>query len=164
MLLFIFSFFIDEKIDSFFTAHFNNKWWNLVSTGISRSADGDIILGSLLLYNLSGEEAEKDVKKLTKGIIGTAVGVVVLKTISGRKRPEGDYFRFNTSFPSGHVTFASLISTYFFLKDKRTGLFFFPWTLGVGFSRIKLKKHWFTDVLGGIIIGAFAGYLIYKEK
>jgi undecaprenyl-diphosphatase len=36
------------------------------------------------------------------------------------------------------------------------------WSIIIGFSRIYLARHFFTDVLCGLILGAIIAYLIYK--
>ncbi len=153
---------LDYKIYNWFSDNLTHKCWDYVFKGFSRSCDGDVLFTGLLLYNLTGEEAEKDVKRITIGMVFTAGEVVFLKTITCRKRPDGSCFRFNSSFPSGHVAFASLLTTYFFLKNKKTVFFLFPWSVGVGLSRIYLKKHWFSDVIAGFVIGCVGGYFTYK--
>ena len=76
-----------------------------------------------------------------------------LKLTIKRVRPNG---RSTTSFPSGH-TVATFFSYFFIKKNMKSEntftIFFLPvLTVFVGFSRIYCKKHYFSDVIAGILI------------
>ena len=104
--------------------------------------------------------------------IGALLTNCVLKILIARPRPYADssslfYQLWQTvgmnmesdkSFPSGHTTaaFASMFAVYL-IGDKR-----FSWTAMIfavlmGIARIYLVVHFPSDVLGGIIVGLFAG-------
>ena len=84
------------------------------------------------------------------------------------------------SFPSGHATLATafFLTLYIFarphIKDKeqRIGLLVFALlcALLVGVSRLYLGLHWFSDVVGGMLLGSFtvfflrAQFLVPTEK
>jgi membrane-associated phospholipid phosphatase len=69
------------------------------------------------------------------------------------------------SFPSGHVTGTVVffgILTYFAWKNwtsaktkASTGGFYAAIIVLIGFDRIYLDVHWFSDVVGGFLLGAF---------
>lgn len=73
---------------------------------------------------------------------------------------ESDY-----SFPSGHTTGAVEMATAMFLcfrSDKKKIAWLFPFlALGTMLSRVYLMVHYASDVLGGLLIGAFAGFVGY---
>ena len=65
------------------------------------------------------------------------------------------------SFPSIHTARISavLISLTPLYKNKIFILMAVLMVIGVGYSRIYLKKHYFIDVIAGFLIGAFMGLL-----
>ena len=91
---------------------------------------------------------------------------IVLKPLVGRIRP----FLVNTavelltappadaSFPSGHT--AASFAAVFALRASGSPLWKPALVLaaGIPFSRLYLYVHWPTDVLGGILVGAVAGW------
>lgn len=88
-----------------------------------------------------------------------------LKRFFGRERPENQLLEeaTNFSFPSGHalmsVTFYGLIAyaLWSVIKNKfwrwAIIVFLIGWVLIIGFSRIYLRKHYYSDVIGGYSIG-----------
>lgn len=76
----------------------------------------------------------------------------------------GDILTTN-SFPSGHTTGAfalfCLLSMLLTPKYRIWGLLFFLIALTVGYSRIYLAAHFFTDVYAGSIIGTVFSLLIF---
>lgn len=74
--------------------------------------------------------------------------------------PEGGY-----SFPSGHTTstmvFLGILTYYTWQHWKNpktkalTILLYIATEALVGFSRVYLNVHWFSDILGGYLLGAF---------
>lgn len=95
----------------------------------------------------------------------------ILKPLIARTRP----FDVNTaiqlivakphdySFPSGHTaaSFTAVIALYL-AGEKRLWKVALVLAILIAFSRLYLYVHYPTDVLGGIITGAIAGYLGYR--
>ncbi|MFF2389652.1 phosphatase PAP2 family protein [Agromyces sp. NPDC058104] len=100
-------------------------------------------------------------------VLASAVsaGVVqVLKTLFGRARPEdmivvSDY----GSFPSGHVANAATIAVAVGVIVPRVWV----WVLGVVYtvlmavSRTYLGAHWFSDTVGGALVGAGVALVLW---
>lgn len=71
----------------------------------------------------------------------------------------------NNSFPSGHTTGAFSIFCFLSMllpgKYRVYGLLFFLLALSVGYSRIYLAAHFFTDVYAGSILGAVTSLIMF---
>lgn len=108
--------------------------------------------------------------------IMTAGATGLVKLLSHRHRPEenpDDPFQFDgpslskdhVSFVSGHTSSAFAIATVFsqYYKER-------PWVVWtsyslatlVGLSRMYDNKHWFSDVIGGALLGTWIGYTLTK--
>ena len=100
--------------------------------------------------------------------IGGALLNIGLKLALDRDRPPREWrdphvSELNESFPSGHAMGGTigigLVGYALFLKprNRRTKILIVlclgAWVMSIGFSRVYLRAHWFSDVLGGFTIG-----------
>lgn len=103
---------------------------------------------------------------LLAGMAGNAFLVSLAKTLVSSDRPlNGLVPDFDFAFPSGHTTgsivFCGLL-TYFTWQHWKSAkaktmssALFITITSIVAFDRIYLNVHWFSDVLGGYLLGLF---------
>lgn len=111
-------------------------------------------------------------------LVGTLLTNIVFKPLFARPRPyvyfadnpsfmswyafAGSHVESDKSFPSGHTTGAFEIGIALFLVCNKKFSWVFPvGSVLVGLSRIYLMVHYTTDVLGGVLIGTFAGIMGY---
>ncbi len=66
------------------------------------------------------------------------------------------------SFPSGHTTLLFALSSAIYFWNKKIGWLFFILSFLACFARIFVGVHYPLDILGGIVIGVFSGWLINK--
>jgi undecaprenyl-diphosphatase len=64
------------------------------------------------------------------------------------------------SFPSGHTSFTAGFFGVLFFANWRLGLLCLPIPLFIGFTRIFLGAHFFSDVICGLILGALAAFIV----
>ena len=97
-----------------------------------------------------------------------AVFVLGIKFLLRRPRPEGEWgsiYRVTDphSFPSGHAARAMTIA--FLALQFQNPLWFIgllAWAILVGYSRLALRLHYFSDILVGWLLGAVSGILALR--
>lgn len=116
-----------------------------------------------------------DIVYVTAGIIVVMTLIIngLLKLFMKRKRPASDYvsqMMFKTfSFPSGHATgavvsyglVAFVLATIWPLYEQIIWLAFGVLAFSIGMSRIYLKAHYASDVIGGWIVGIVALIILF---
>jgi undecaprenyl-diphosphatase len=97
-----------------------------------------------------------------------AVIVLGIKFLLRRPRPEGEWgsiYRVTDphSFPSGHAARAMTIA-FLVLQFENPVWFFliFAWAILVGYSRVALRLHYFSDILVGWLVGVLGGVLALR--
>ncbi len=101
---------------------------------------------------------------LLLSVVGSEAMTYLIKAILRRPRPElAFYLEDSFSFPSGHATIAVAFYGFLlfmflrFVKTQKSKIFFFFAglfiILMIGFSRLYLGVHYFSDVLGGYLVG-----------
>jgi membrane-associated phospholipid phosphatase len=108
-----------------------------------------------------------DLGWLTLAVIGGALAITAaIKLLTDRTRPDGGLTdTFSSAFPSGHAVRAAAVYTlvaWLVLRwtspHRRTARALVVATavlmiLAIGGSRLLLGAHWFTDVVGGYVLG-----------
>ena len=138
-------------------------------------------ISGLIDKNSISDKSFKRVFLFRKSLVYTYTLTEWVKNLVKRERPDGSN---NRSFFSGHTATTFSAMTYFFLtsrdffenwsvtahnSDLRT-LFqsasfaaCFGWASYVGYSRIKDKKHYLSDVLTGAAVGTIISYFLYDH-
>ena len=100
--------------------------------------------------------------------LASILGEGIIKHIVKRKRPfiknsiiklmipqPGTY-----SFPSGHTASSVAAATVFIRTDMRLTYLIVVIAILISFSRLYLRVHYLSDVIGGIILGVFSGTIV----
>ncbi len=173
----------DMSVFTFFGEHIQSAAMNIVAEFITFFGGSEFVtpmavLGAILI--LFKKTRKFGMAVLFAVLVGTLCTNLVLKPIFARPRPfiyyadNPDYISWYTfagshienaytSFPSGHTTaaFELGIAIFLVLKNKKVAWVFPVFSALVGLSRIYLMVHYVTDVLGGVIVGTFAGIMGY---
>ena len=91
---------------------------------------------------------------------------IILKPMVGRMRPY-DLLEYEIlinglsdfSFPSGHTSASFAAATVLYRMNKKWGVVGFIFASLMGFTRVYLGVLFPTDVLGGVVIGIFSGWV-----
>lgn len=176
----------DMGVFAFFGEHIQSAAMNVVAEFITFFGGSEFVtpmavFGAILI--LFKKTRKFGMAVLFAVLVGTLCTNLVLKPIFARPRPFIYYadnpaymawYEFAgshienayTSFPSGHTTAAFELGIAMFLVLNKKYSWIFPvFSALVGLSRIYLMVHYVTDVLGGVVVGTFAGvmgYLIMK--
>jgi len=138
-----------------------------------------LFYSTIIILFLSRKKRWTDIRFYLLGIIGSTALFSGIKELVGRARPSsyiGEFYQHGYSFPSGHatmsMTFALLLFFLFFTKVSgiyRSTLIVFCllFPLLIGFSRIYLGVHFFSDIMGGFTLAVFWMMLLawrFEEK
>ncbi len=72
----------------------------------------------------------------------------------------GGQFGFVSSHAANTFGFATFTSLFF--RNRYFSVFIILWASMVSYSRIYLGVHYTGDIIGGIILGIFCGYIVYR--
>ena len=176
----------DMSVFTFFGEYIQSAFMNIVAEFITFFGGSEFVIpmavaGALMIPFKKTRKFGMAV--LFAVLVGTLLTNLVMKPLFARPRPyvyyadnplfmswyefAGAHVESDKSFPSGHTTaaFELGIAIFCVIKNKKVAWIFPVFSALVGLSRIYLMVHYVTDVLGGVLVGTFAGimgYLIMK--
>jgi len=101
-----------------------------------------------------GDEAAYEwLESSAKAMAVSEAIVSSLKYIVGRRRPDGELDRSNSSFPSSHASSAFAFATTLAMHYPELGPEAFEMAFYVSLSRVYLGRHYISDIAGGAAIG-----------
>ncbi len=168
---------IDNAVNSFMVS-IENPFLTGISKAIHYLFEPKFLLFVSIIVSIifiSKRKKKEGIIFLSSMIIMSAV-VVILKEVTKTVRPLNPLIIENSfSFPSGHVAASAVffgLLFYLFCRKKSmkfklrmSDLFILLMTI-TAFSRVYLRAHWLSDVLGGLLIGCgilLAGITILKR-
>jgi membrane-associated phospholipid phosphatase len=162
------------KINTYWTSDFLNSvfpWWRDSNTWIPLY----LFLGLFAFINFGWRIWPWIVFFILTVALTDQLSSGLMKGLVQRPRPcnDGDMLIYvnallgrcsgGYSFPSSHATnhFGMACYIYFTMKPyfKKWGYFFFVWAATIAYGQVYVGIHYPLDVLGGTVIGSFAGMM-----
>ncbi|MBN2368220.1 phosphatase PAP2 family protein [Candidatus Woesearchaeota archaeon] len=131
-----------------------------------------LILGSLMLYE---EKKTRYIPALFLSFFLAFAASELLKLVFMRHRPLGmEYLSFSIigwalslpyySFPSSHAAVSFSVLPILDKEFRKLNPFWILFAIMVVISRIYLYKHYLSDIVAGVILGYFIGFLMLKAE
>ncbi len=164
---------VDERVDGWFEPLRGKPSVDGLAKVVTGLGDQGIMWAATTLWRArhSGPDRARAVRALTIAGVESTVVNRALKVAVGRSRPDPDGLELtaggvpvreptSSSFPSGHTLAAFCAVTVMSRRRDRAGnaLLFGAASL-VGLSRLHLRAHHASDVLGGAAIGVALGMI-----
>jgi undecaprenyl-diphosphatase len=149
--------------------HERSGWLTRLMKALSFAASTPVVTATIAVV-AGVSYARSKTLRVAIFMVATIIGAValdnVVKFLVKRHRPDLHplVHAFGSSFPSGHsVAAAALFGTLAYLatRGRSRSLRIFVWIVaatgacGVAFSRVYLGAHWPTDVVVGLLLGAY---------
>jgi undecaprenyl-diphosphatase len=136
---------------------------------LAHSGDSWFWLIGLALVALFGPpDWQLRAQVLAAGVVITAALVMALKFSIRRQRPEGEWggiYRKSDphSFPSGHSARGAMLAVLAVgLGPAWFGVVLLVWAPLMALARVMMGVHYLSDIIAGLILGAFMGFLILQ--
>jgi undecaprenyl-diphosphatase len=169
----------DMSVFTFFGEQIQSATMNIVANFITFFGGSEFVMPMAvfgLVLSFFKKTRKFGLAVLFAVLVGTLITNLVMKPLFARPRPyvyyaenplfmswyefAGAHIESDKSFPSGHTTAAFEIGIALFLVLNKKYSWIFPvFSALVGLSRIYLMVHYVTDVLGGVLVGTFAGIM-----
>jgi len=164
---------LDDRVDSWFEPLRGNQVADAAARVVSGLGDRGLLWAASTAWRARrpGERRTRAVRALAVAGVESSLVNAALKGVIGRPRPDPADLRLGsnvvplrrpttTSFPSGHTLAAFCAATVLSERDDPAGsALLFACAGLIGISRIHLRAHHTSDVLGGMVIGTALGVL-----
>ena len=177
LVLIIGSFQLDDAVRQWQRKH---RWKNIqqLSRNVTRGTDWPShVVAGLIIGGVAWRRGNEKWTRVALAMIASGAlaggSAYVLKLSTSRGRPyvkvveqaQPGWPRPNVrqnlqSFPSGHTSFTAGFFGVLFFANWRFGLLCLPIPIFIGFSRIFLGAHFFSDVICGLILGTLAACVV----
>ncbi len=162
---------LDDQVDAWFEPFRGNAAADTVARVVSGLGDHGLMWAASTAWRARrpGARRARAVRALAVAGVESSVVNAALKAFIGRPRPDPGDLRLGdnivplreprtSSFPSGHTLAAFCAATVLSERGDRAGnAMLFACAGMVGVSRIHLRAHHASDVLGGVVIGTALG-------
>ena len=166
---------------------FEHDAMDAIMTFITHLGDAGIIWIIITICLLISKQYRKLGILCAIGLIsGLIIGNIIVKNVVSRQRPFElansladtidqwkNFFHYkikpptDRSFPSGHTQASFIVATILMMAKRKFGIPALILAFLIGFSRLYLKVHFPTDVLGGMLMGIAIGltvWFVYKWR
>jgi membrane-associated phospholipid phosphatase len=147
---------LDDEVVKYFDDHPHENWGNagkVLGTGVVAVAVSAAVLGVGRFAN--GDRFRAAAYDMSQAVVVNALYTLVIKETVRRERPDKSD---NLSFPSGHASNAFACAQVW--VEQYGWKAAVPGYLAASFvagSRLALKKHYLSDVVGGAALGIIVG-------
>lgn len=149
---------LDDAVRTFVQSHRSDSWQRPMEV-VSGKSRAVLVVGAAAAV-VSGTAGRAFAAEAAVALVPVNLAVEALKWTVNRERPDGDRHRANSSFPSSHAANAFTVAAVLARRYRwRGGI---PgWALAalVAYSRMYLDRHWFSDVLGALVLALAAAPL-----
>ena len=129
-------------------AHGSDPSWAKFASGT-----GNLLflgVGTLLPLAEDGKAGGQHALRTADSLIVSTLLAEGLKQAVHKKRPDGSDYE---SFPSGHATAAFTVATMQAHYHPKQAIFWYAGAAAIAASRVKLHRHYTTDVIAGAALG-----------
>jgi undecaprenyl-diphosphatase len=162
---------MDERVDAWFEPLRGDPNFDGVAKVVTGLGDRGLMWAATAAWRArhTGPERTRAVRELAVAGIASSMVNMAIKAVVGRSRPDRTSVRVSeggvpvrepktSSFPSGHTLAAFCAATVMSQRgDRRGNSVLFTSAALVGISRLHLRAHHASDVLGGAAIGTALG-------
>jgi len=157
---------IDESLYRTIHEDWQTPFLDDLMSGVGHVGDGEIgIIFCSALLAFGDKRAHETGKLALVSLLGAGAVTSGMKYIVNRKRPDSDSDnRFNSSFPSGHVSGAFAVTSIVGSKYNALRIPAYILASAIALSRVYLGRHYPSDVLAGAGLGICVGWLVIRNE